>query len=328
MTDGRISGLTDDKSVVGQSGRELSASIIVGASWSAPSRYHRELCGPSPSGASPRAGNTVSPKVAWARQFLPPPLGDNARVAPKQGQHEQGILERTEDSMTTTQTTAPTVLNDLLDNRWSCRGFLPDPVPRGVIEQVLDMARKTPSWCNTQPWHTIVTTGEGTERFRDALTGHAASTNRVESHFEFPALYDGIYQQRRRECGIALYESVGVARGDRLASAREALRNFSFFEAPHTAVITTPADLRVYGAIDCGLYVQTFLLAAQSLGLGAVPQAALAAHSDFVRDHFGLGENRRIVCGISFGYPDLEHEANGFRTSRANLDDTFEWVDA
>lgn len=230
--------------------------------------------------------------------------------------------------MTTMQTTASTVLTDLLDNRWSCRGFLLDPVPREVIEQVLDMARKTPSWCNTQPWQTIVTSGQGTERFRDALTNHASSTDQLEPHFEFPDQYDGVYQTRRRECGVALYESVGVTRGDRESSAREALRNFSFFEAPHTAVITTPADLRVYGAIDCGLYVQTFLLAAQSLGLGAVPQAAFATHSDFVRNHFGLGEDRRIVCGISFGYPDPAHAANGFRTSRADLSDTFEWVDA
>lgn len=239
-----------------------------------------------------------------------------------------GNLERTDNSMTLAGTTASTVLTDLLDHRWSCRGFLPEPVPRDVIEQVLDMARKTPSWCNTQPWHTVVTSGQGTERFRSALSLHAASNDSMQPHFEIPAQYAGVYQQRRRECGVALYESVGVARGDRVASAREAQRNFSFFDAPHTAVVTTPADLRVYGAIDCGLYVETFLLAAQSLGLGAVPQAAFAVHSDFVRDHFGLGEDRRIVCGISFGYPDPDHNANGFRTTRADLADTYDWVDA
>ncbi|MGM5069139.1 nitroreductase [Rhodococcus qingshengii] len=230
--------------------------------------------------------------------------------------------------MTTTEKTESMVLADLLDNRWSCRGFLPESVPREIIEQVLDLAHKTPSWCNTQPWNTIITAGQGTEHFRDALSAYAASNATLEPHFEFPLKYDGVYQQRRRECGAALYESVGVVRGDRAASAREALRNFSFFDAPHTAVITSPADLGVYGAIDCGLYVETFLLAAQSLGLGAVPQAAFAAHADFVRDHFGLGEDRMVVCGISFGYPDPDHRANGFRTTRAKLADTYDWVDA
>lgn len=232
--------------------------------------------------------------------------------------------------MTTTTTTQASLLDQLLDDRFSCRGYKPDAVPRDVIERVLDMAGKTPSWCNTQPWQTIVTSGEGTERFRSALSAYVNTDPAPElaPHFEFPTRYDGSYQQRRRECGIQLYESVGVERGDRAGSAREALRNFSFFDAPHTAVVTSPTDLGTYGAIDCGLYVQTFLLAAQSLGLGAVPQAAFAAHSDFVRDHFGLGSDRQVVCGISFGYADAGHPANGFRTRRADIGDTVEWIDA
>jgi nitroreductase len=39
----------------------------------------------------------------------------------------------------------------LLEGRWSCRGFLPDPVPHATITEVLDLARQSPSWCNTQP---------------------------------------------------------------------------------------------------------------------------------------------------------------------------------
>jgi nitroreductase len=229
--------------------------------------------------------------------------------------------------MITKEITDSTVLTKLLDGRWSCRGFLPDTVPRDTIEQVLDMARKSPSWCNTQPWQTIVTSGAGTEKFREALSRHASSNPESQPDFEFPAQYDGVYQQRRRECGMQLYESVGVARGDRTASAREALRNFSFFDAPHTAVVTTPADLRVYGAIDCGGYVETFLLAAQSLGLATIPQAAFATYPDFIRKHFGIGDDRMIVCGISFGFPDPDHRANGFRTTRADLADTYIWVD-
>jgi nitroreductase len=65
-------------------------------------------------------------------------------------------------------------LGRLLDGRWSCRSFLPEPVPRDVIEQMLDLARRSPSWCNTQPWQVIVTEGVGTERYRAALAARAA----------------------------------------------------------------------------------------------------------------------------------------------------------
>jgi len=214
----------------------------------------------------------------------------------------------------------------LLDGRWSCRGFLPDPVPRETITRVLDLARQSPSWCNTQPWQVIITDGEGTERFRSALSAHAA-TSQMQPDFSFPQRYSGRYLERRRACGFQLYDSVGIAKGDRAASAKQAAKNFELFGAPHAAIITTEAELGVYGAIDCGVYVQTFLLAAQSLGLGTIPQAALATYAPFIRDHFGLPENRLVVCGVSFGWPDHDHPANGFRTSRVPVDDTVIWAE-
>lgn len=230
--------------------------------------------------------------------------------------------------MSTTATRAhddTATLGRLLADRWSCRGFLPDPVPRESITQVLDLARQTPSWCNTQPWHVLITEGDGTERFRAALAEHAASAD-LSPDFPFPPRYSGVYLDRRRECGLQLYDSVGIAKGDREASAKQAAKNFELFGAPHAAIVTTEAELGVYGAVDCGLYAQTFLLAAQSLGIGAIPQAALAAYAPFIREYFGLPENRLIVCGMSFGWPDHDHPANGFRTRRATVGETATWV--
>ena len=75
----------------------------------------------------------------------------------------------------------------------------------------------------------------------------------------------------------------------------------------------------MYGAVDCGGFVSTFLLAAQSLGVATVAQAALARYSPFVRRHFEIPDDRLIVCGISFGYADQNHLVNSYRTSRAPL---------
>ncbi|MDN5858414.1 MAG: nitroreductase family protein [Pseudonocardia sp.] len=147
-----------------------------------------------------------------------------------------------------------------------------------------------------------------------------------EPDFDFPVRYEGVYRDRRRESGLALYDSVGIASGDRAASAARSAKNFAFFGAPHVVVVTTEAELGVYGAVDCGLYVNSFLLAVQSLGLGAIPQAALAIPAQFVREHFGLPQSRRVVCGISFGLPDPSDPANRFRTARVPVADTVSWV--
>ena len=214
----------------------------------------------------------------------------------------------------------------LLRERYSCRAFLPEPVPTATIERMLEIAQRTPSWCNSQPWQVVITRGAGTDRFRDALHAHAAG-RKPEPDFAFPREYRGVYLERRRECGFQLYNSVGIARGDRTASARQTMENFRLFGAPHALIVTSDEALGVYGVLDCGAWVNNFMLAARSLGVASIAQAALAAHPGFVRAHFGLPADRVVVCGISFGYENAAHPVNRFRTSRAAIDGVVTWVD-
>ena len=211
-------------------------------------------------------------------------------------------------------------LTDLLKRRHSCRAFLPDPVPDDLVERIVASAGRSPSWCNAQPWHAIVTKPNETDRLRSALYAHVQSTSGTPD-LEFPQRYSGVHQDRRRACGWALYDAVGIAKGDRQASTEQMLENFRFFGAPHLALITTEAELGTYGAVDCGAFVTIFTLAAEALGIATIPQAALAGYSPFLREWFGLPSRRLVVCGISFGFEDREHPANAFRTERAPLDE-------
>ena len=216
-------------------------------------------------------------------------------------------------------------LRHLLETRHSCRHFLPRPVDREVIEQILGVAQRSASWCNTQPWQVHITEGQSTETLRAGLTRYAAAAD-DEPDLTFPARYAGIYDARRKECAWQLYEQVGVERGDRDASRRQTSKNFELFDAPHVAIITTERDLGVYGVLHCGLYIQAFVLAAHSLGVATIAQAALATCAPYLRDHLDLAEDRQVVCGISFGYEDVDHPANAFRTTRADVADVAHWV--
>jgi len=216
------------------------------------------------------------------------------------------------------------LLDRLFESRHSCRGFRPDHVPRNVIEDVVRVAQKTPSWCNAQPWQVVITCGDATERFRQALLQHIAQ-NDPSPDILFPREYRGVYLERRRDCGFQLYESVGIERGDRAASGKQARENFRLFGAPHVAIVSTDEALGTYGAIDCGAFVSNFMLAATSVGIATIAQASLAGHSRFVHQHFGIPDDRMIVCGISFGYENSDHPANRFRTRRASLDEVLTW---
>jgi nitroreductase len=219
------------------------------------------------------------------------------------------------------------VLEELLGERYSCRAFLPQPVPRAIIEHVLAAAQRTASWCNSQPWQVLIVSGEAKERFRKLIYAEAASGAEDGHDFTPPREYRGVYLERRRESGFRLYNALGIPRGDKAAYSKQALENYNFFGAPHVAIIHTDEPLGIYGAIDCGAYVGNFMLAAQALGLGTIPQAALARHSRLIRRHFHLGDERRVVCGISFGFADNAHRVNSYRTSRASVAEAVTFVD-
>lgn len=220
----------------------------------------------------------------------------------------------------------------LLAERFSCRAFRDDPVPRTVIDRMLGIAQMSASWYNSQPWQVIVTEGAATERLRDVLYARANADFRefgmpkMDGDFAFPgSAHQGVYKERAREVGWQLYESVGIAQGDRVASAQQALENFRLFGAPHALIVTTERYMGAYGAIDCGLYTGTLMLAAQALGIGIIPQAALAGYSSLIRSHFGIPDNRMVVVGASFGYPDLDHPVNRFRSKRAPVSNAITW---
>ncbi len=221
------------------------------------------------------------------------------------------------------------LLLQLATERYSCRGFLPDPLPRATIDRVLAIAQRSPSWCNSQPWQITAGSAEATRRAREALLRHVQQRDQAEPapDLDWPREYRGVYLERRRECGLQLYRATGVARGDVSAANRQRMENFRFFGAPHVAVVSTEEPLGTYGAIDCGAYVGLFMLAARACGVASIALAALGAYPEFWRAHWGLDPQRRIVCGLAFGLEDPAHPANSFRTSRASLNDAVRWVE-
>ena len=73
------------------------------------------------------------------------------------------------------------------------------------------------------------------------------------------------------------------------------MRNYRLFDAPHVAIVHSEAALGPYGAMDTGGFIAAFMLAARSLGVDTIAQAAIAAYSPMVRAHFGLPDTRTVL---------------------------------
>ena len=235
-------------------------------------------------------------------------------------------------SMHSPDTSMAAAVEQAIEQRHSCRGFLPGPLPRTLIEHLVATAQRSASGWHSQAWQLHVTEGESTERFRRAMSKYAAeqmaggNVPEISSDIRMPERYSGIYGERRKQCGLALYQSMGVAREDRAGSAQAMLRNFALFGAPHVMIVTTPRDLGTYGAVDCGCFIGTFLTLATAHGVATIAQGALAVYSEFVREYFKVPQDRLVLCGVSFGYEDPNDPGNGFRTERSGLADVVDWV--
>lgn len=171
-----------------------------------------------------------------------------------------------------------------------------------------------------QPWQIHVTAGGETDALRSFLTERIPDAT-VSYDVPAPEPYTGVHAGRRRESGLALYQSVGIRRDDAAAHIRQAWRNFLFFDAPHVAVLTVDRDLGPYALVDAGAWLSHFLLAATEAGVATIAQAAIASYSPLVRAFFDLSQHRLVVCAVSFGYADDTNPVNGFRTRRADLAD-------
>ena len=60
--------------------------------------------------------------------------------------------------------------DEVVLGRRSIRGYKQEPVPKQVIEEVLELAVRAPSSMNTQPWHLYVVTGEVLDKIRKGNT--------------------------------------------------------------------------------------------------------------------------------------------------------------
>jgi nitroreductase len=209
-------------------------------------------------------------------------------------------------------------LGRAVSERRSVRAFLPDAVPSDVLVRVFETAQRAPSWCNIQPWRVYVASGASRARLTGALL-EAAKGSPPAPDIPFPFDYPEPYATHRKKCGGALYEAMGVARGDAEGRLAAWLRNFVAFDAPHIAIVGIDRRFDLYGALDVGCWLQTLMLAATSEGLSTCAQASLAVYSDVVRRELAVPDEVKIMFGVGIGFEDVNAAANGCRTTREPL---------
>ncbi len=215
-----------------------------------------------------------------------------------------------------------------ITGRQSIRAFLPKPVPRHLIEQILLIAGRAPSGSNTQPWKVRVLTGEARAKLCNELYAlHQSGYNGEWEYRYYSNAWREPYLGRRRKTGWGLYGTLGIAKGDRTASRAQQSRNFLFFDAPVGLIFTIDRDLAQGAWLDYGGFLQSIMVAARAFGLETCPQAAFCEFHDIITQRLSIPPEEMIVCGMALGYADPDAIVNSFRTERIGLDEFVHFID-
>ena len=204
--------------------------------------------------------------------------------------------------------------------RRSIRAFLPTPVDRSTVEELLTLASRSPSGSNIQPWKVRVVAGEVRDRLcraiLDALDRDGYEKHQREWNY-YPVNWREPFLSRRRKIGWDLYGLLGIRKGDFENTEKQRRRNYEFFGAPVGMIFTLDEDLEIGSWLDLGIYLSSLMVAARGRGLDTCPQAAFADFHAVIRRELGIPGKEIVICGMALGYADPDAVENRLVTERA-----------
>jgi nitroreductase len=218
--------------------------------------------------------------------------------------------------------------DDVVLGRRSIRGFRPDPVPKSVIREVIELAMRAPSSLNTQPWNFYVVAGAALDPIRAGNTERNLAGVPSSREFRSRGEYGGAHRERQIEIAKQMFTAMGIERHDKDGRQDWVLRGFRQFDAPVSVVVTY--DRSIHGGdiapFDCGAVANALVNAAWSRGLGCVINSQGIMQSPVVREHAGIAEDQVIMICIAMGYPDDSFPANAVVSRRKSVDDAVVFV--
>jgi nitroreductase len=213
------------------------------------------------------------------------------------------------------------VLDEAIRERHSTRMFLPQSVPRALVDESLALAQRAPSSSNIEPWHMVFASGPPRNRLVAALLSEVR-----RGQPKIPPLPES-FQHYRRELGAQVYGAMGIALEDTAKHAAAVLRNWEFFGAPLVGIVCMHRDLGPAGALSVGMYLQTLLLALTERGLGTCVEVSVTGYPETVRAQLAIPAELSILCGLAVGYPDPDFPANRLHISRKSIEKNVVFLD-
>ncbi len=219
-------------------------------------------------------------------------------------------------------------VTEAVKKRKSIRGYKSDPVPKEILEHILDLASRAPSAMNTQPWEFTVLAGDVLENVRRSnveLLNSGTPPNPEHVVVDWPR--ESIYRQRQVDLAKQLFKLMDIAREDKQKRAEWMERGFRYFDAPVVVIVSVDRCLSESGPlIDLGAVIQTICLMALHFGLGTCIEDQGVTYPQVLRKYAQIPDSKRIIMAIAIGYPDWDFPANKVETEREPINNITAWL--
>jgi nitroreductase len=211
-------------------------------------------------------------------------------------------------------------VSEAVARRKSVRQFLPDPVDDALLRDLLERAARAPSGGNVQPWRIYVINGDTMTRFRTFIADQPIEAGEYDIYP--PNLWEP-YRTNRYALGEAMYATLGIGRDDKAGRLGQFAKNGDFFGAPAGLFCFIDRNMGPPQWSDLGMFLQTFMLLAQEVGLDTCAQEYWSVRHSAVREFCGAPDEELLFCGMAIGRADWDAPVNTLQSERMPLD---QWV--
>jgi nitroreductase len=213
---------------------------------------------------------------------------------------------------------------DAIRQRNSIRVFKPDPIPRQLIEKVLQAGMLAPSSANMQPWEFVVVGGKDktrlSQRLLQAFSEKGQDYDFAGKQIQFP---EQIIKQRK-----LFFEDLFQTLQDQGVMPKPFVqeRTFEFWGAPVLILVFMDGRLAKRFFFDVGACVENIVLAAQAEGLGTHLIGLILKYQNIIKESLKIAPDKRLAVGVCLGYPDPTDPINRFQPQKVGLDQVVNWI--
>jgi nitroreductase len=215
-----------------------------------------------------------------------------------------------------------TSVTDALNTRITCRDFLDTPVPEDVLMRVLNMAMRSPSGGNLQPWKLHVMTGETLAEFKKRAAERTLAGKLEEpTYAAYPSPLWEPHRSWRYKLGEDMYGKIGIPRENKMGRIVWMAQNAKFFDAPVGIIITGDKRLDMPQHMDIGILLQSMMLLAREEGLHTAPQGWWRNWTSVCHELLDIPDEEEVMVGMAMGYGNSDAPVNELYADRAGLDE-------